>query len=121
MFTITEAFDSLMTEVITVTRITASNQIIDFEVVESNISDITSSTASVQQSNPKDLSFLPSGYNISEYFTVYTTYPLRMASSVGGGTAADIVTYNSVEYRVISVSNRQSGGYTKAIIFAGNQ
>lgn len=139
MFQITEVFDSLLTVKVKVLRTSLSNRIVDFELVEQSEDTSFDITASVQHTNPKELSFLPTGYNIGSYRTIYTTFPLRMASSipvevgsapvdggstdvlVGEGVAADKVHYNGVVYEVISINDRQDSGFTKAIMVAGTQ
>lgn len=119
MIDVSEVFDDLNTETLTVIRTTGTTEIIDFELVESTTTESFTITASVQQTNPKDLNFLETGYNVNDYRTIYSAFGFRMASTANS-LAADIITYEGADFEIISVSNRQNAGFTKAIMVVAN-
>lgn len=115
MINVSKAISSFNTVTVTVTRTTTENSIVDYEMVKGETTTSETIKASVQQTSLKELQFLPTGYLVGSYLTVYTTYDLRMDSEINNITA-DVITYNNRDYKVIGISNRQDSGYTKAYI-----
>ena len=70
--------------------------------------------AVVQNANPKDLLVVPEGLRTSESIKIHTTSEMKTVDEVGE-TDADVVEYNSKNYRVYNVADRQIGNYYKAI------
>ncbi len=114
MFGISEVFTSDMTEEIIVVRDDSTQVLDDGEYVTvANVTN-TTTTGTVTPTRDREISFLPASTSMTEYITIHTTYPLRMASQ-RTSTLADVVTYKELPYEIIKISDRQSSGYTRAI------
>ncbi len=125
MLDMSDAFDSLLSAPIKVYRSEQGASIVEGRLVSENKTEVLDTIGSVQHVDPKTLAYLPEGYAIGSYRTVYTPFALRMASSLkqseGVNTVADKIEYLGVVYEVIGISDRQDTGFTKAFVAAPNQ
>lgn len=75
----------------------------------------TAIMAVIQSPSEKDMRLLPEGERVEAYVTIWTRTALLTSDDTTGGRADEVVGADGTRYRIVRVSSRTEGGFTRAI------
>jgi hypothetical protein len=75
----------------------------------------TTIQAVIQSPSEKDMRLLPEGERVEAYVAIWTRTALMTSDDAPSGRADEVVGFDGNRYRIVRVSSRTEGGFTRAI------